>query len=329
MKSILFFSFMVGSALTTVLAHPANDDLVNLKKSHRLQTVLPKKAGKSYKQSRAKIARKLKNKADVDNMSLMLNYFKGAARAAFMYNQTLKGKNKDEGFAKLADPSSSKGQKTFGTMLGPILNLGNISTELCKFMGFTYNPKKKSSQQTFPTIEKDVNDLTGLDARITGLGTRLAVLETASPTPSAPSSSGVTMDDVNSAITSALNPLAGVTNFASTLTELANNTDLVNVMKPQPMPSLGQTIDQASGSGLPQKYAQIISGGGIETMYFSLPLFMYLHYAHIVNSAAAVVEYAMNGAKVRYDTTTKEFIFTNIYHNLYGGAASVTIPSGW
>lgn len=326
MKNILIFSFMFGSALTTVFAHSTNDDLVNLKKSHRLQAVLPKKAGKSYKQNRAKIARKLKNKADVDNMTSMLNYFKGTVRVAYDAARILK-KQKTY-FSVLEDPSLSKGQKTFGAMLEPILNLGNISTELCNFMGFTYNPKKKSSQQTFPTITKDVNDLTGLDARITGLGTRLAVLETASSTPSAPSSSGVTMDDVNSAITSALNPLAGVKYFASTLTELANNTDLVNVMKPQPMPSLGQTIDQAPGSGLPQRYAAI-TGGGIATMYFNLPLFMYLHYAHIVNTAAATVNYGTAASMVRYDTGSKEFIFTNLNPSLHGGAASVTVSSGW
>jgi hypothetical protein len=224
MKKLLTALCLTTGLTSIITAAPSIDDLGISKKSARLHAVQPKAIAKKLKaKKRVKASRKLKASEDTSNVSKLLKYIKGGVRAASDYDRDVRRAALRDGsfitgyFKNSQDPTSVTGGGFFSKMMKPLLNLGNMSTEICAFMGYGGFGK------TLPTITAGTNDLAGIT-------TRLSTLEAAPP------ATGVTLAQVNTAIGTAtagftpLLPLVPIVTNINTVSVLAPNTTNLNTL---------------------------------------------------------------------------------------------------
>jgi hypothetical protein len=162
MKALLTALCLTTGLTSMIMAAPSIDDLGISKKSARLHAVQPKAVAKKLKAKKLKAARKLKSAADRTNMTSLLGYFKATVRAVGAYDAGTRNKKFFTNAQQAEANKTSAG--VFGTLLSPLLNIGNISTELRTFMGYA-----GGTSAPLPTITAGTNDLAGITTRLGAL----------------------------------------------------------------------------------------------------------------------------------------------------------------
>lgn len=155
MKLIATALFLTTCLTSISTVQAANDDLAISKKSRRLQAVQAKPVTKNLK-----ARKKLKSTNDTSRMSQFRRYYRAAVRGAY---DTGSKYYISSTLGALQDPTTLDGGRNLSRIIKPLLNLGNMSAELMQFMGYAGFPNP------LPTIAAGVNDLAGLDSRVSVL----------------------------------------------------------------------------------------------------------------------------------------------------------------